>query len=58
LSRTSQGQTIATGDESAAEVGARVFELVFETATGRPTASEAPGFGEEEFVRWRTGVVK
>ena len=49
--------TIATGDETVDEVGQRLFELILETASGRPTKSEALGFGEEEFVPWQTGVV-
>jgi altronate hydrolase len=38
-------------------VGERLFELIVETASGRPTRSEALGFGEEEFVPWQSGVV-
>jgi altronate dehydratase len=49
--------TIATGHETVAEVGERLFELILETASGRPTKSEALGFGEEEFVPWQTGVL-
>jgi altronate dehydratase len=49
--------TIATGDETVDDVGERLFELIVETASGRPTRSEALGFGEEEFVPWQSGVV-
>ena len=49
--------TIATGDESVEQVGERLFDLIVETANGRPTKSEALGFGEEEFVPWQSGVV-
>ena len=49
--------TIATGRESVDEVGERLFELLVATASGRPTKSEALGFGEEEFVPWHSGVV-
>jgi altronate dehydratase len=49
--------TIATGDETVDEVGARLFDLIVETASGLQTRSEALGFGEEEFVPWQSGVV-
>jgi len=49
--------TIASGEESVAEVGERIFELLLATASGQQTASEALGFGEEEFVPWQSGVV-
>lgn len=48
---------IATGRESVDEVGLRLFDLILETASGAPTASERLGFGEEEFVPWQMGVV-
>ena len=48
---------IATGKETVDEVGHRILDLLFETASGRTTKSEALGFGEEEFVPWQMGVV-
>ncbi len=49
--------TIATGHESVDEVGARLFQLLVDTASGTQTCSERLGFGEEEFVPWQMGVV-
>jgi arabinonate dehydratase len=48
---------IATGRETVDEVGARLFDLLIETASGRETRSEALGFGEEEFVPWQMGII-
>ena len=49
--------SIATGDDTVDEVGARLFDLLLDVASGRTTASERLGFGEEEFVPWQMGVV-
>ena len=49
--------TIADGQDTVAEVGARLFELFLQTASGRETASELLGFGDDDFVPWQTGVV-
>ena len=49
--------TIVGGGESVDEVGARLFQLLVDTAAGATTASERLGFGEEEFVPWQMGVV-
>jgi altronate hydrolase len=49
--------TIATGDASVAEVGAAIFALILQTASGRPSKSEALGFGSEEFTPWQIGAV-
>ncbi len=48
---------IADGTATVAEMGRRVFDLVLATASGRRTASELLGFGEEEFTPWQLGVV-
>ncbi len=48
---------IADGAATVAEMGRRIFELVLATASGRRTASELLGFGEEEFVPWQLGAV-
>jgi altronate hydrolase len=42
------GQTVA-------EVGARIFEMILEVASGRKTKSEMHGIGEEEFAPWGIG---
>lgn len=48
---------IADGTATVAEMGRRVFDLVLATASGRRTASELLGFGEEEFTPWQLGAV-
>lgn len=49
--------TIVTEEESVDDVGNRIFKTLLTTASGGVTASEALGFGEEEFVPWQMGVV-
>jgi len=39
------------------QMGDAIFDLVLETASGRPTKSEMMGFGEDEFVPWQIGAV-
>jgi altronate hydrolase len=48
---------ILEGEATVAEVGERIFELVLATASGRRTASERLGFGDEEFAPWQLGAV-
>lgn len=43
--------------ETLAEHGAKIFELILETASGRRSASEKSGFGDLEFVPWQLGAV-
>jgi altronate hydrolase len=40
---------------SITEMGARIFALMLETASGRKSRSEALGFGEDEFQPWTLG---
>ena len=42
--------------EGIAAAGARIFEALIETASGKPTRSEALGLGDEEFVPWQIGA--
>ncbi|MEP7020387.1 MAG: altronate dehydratase family protein [Pseudonocardiales bacterium] len=49
--------TIVEQGESLDAAGARIFQRMIETASGRPTASEELGFGDEEFVPWQLGAV-
>jgi altronate hydrolase len=39
------------------EAGGQIFRLMLETASGRPSRSEAHGFGADEFVPWQLGAV-
>ena len=48
---------ILDGEYSVAELGEKIFDLVLATASGRRTASEELGFGDEEFVPWQLGAV-
>ena len=48
---------ILEGACSVPEMGERIFRLVLETASGRPSKSEAQGFGDNEFIPWQIGAV-
>jgi altronate hydrolase len=48
---------IADGEATIEELGARIFELMLETASGRKTRSELHGYGQQEFVPWQVGAV-
>ena len=48
--------TIASGDETVAQCGERIFELMLRTASGEATRSEAMGFGAQEFAPWVLGA--
>jgi altronate hydrolase len=48
--------TIVDGKETVDAVGARIFALILETASGKPTKSELLGFGEDEFAPWVLGA--
>jgi len=47
---------IADGTASLEQMGERIFELMLATASGRRTASEDLGYGEEEFIPWTPGL--
>lgn len=46
---------ILDGGAQVPELGRKIFELIIETASGRPTKSELLGFGEDEFAPWILG---
>ena len=48
--------TIASGEETVAQCGERIFELMLRTASGEKTRSEAMGFGAQEFAPWVLGA--
>lgn len=48
---------IVDGLESVAESGERLFRLMLDTASGRPTCSEENGLGDNEFLPWQIGAV-
>jgi altronate hydrolase len=49
--------TIIRGEESVAEVGARIFQKILDVASGERTKSELLGYGDMEFVPWRMGAM-
>ena len=48
---------IVDGSLSVQEAGERIFKLILETASGKPSKSEMHGFGADEFVPWQLGAV-
>jgi altronate hydrolase len=48
--------TIVDGKESIADAGARFFELILETASGKKSKSELWGYGDDEFAPWTLGA--
>jgi altronate hydrolase len=49
--------TVIDGTESVDEAGERIFRLMLDAASGRPTKSEQHGYGQNEFVPWQLGAV-
>ncbi|MBM3556351.1 MAG: altronate dehydratase [Alphaproteobacteria bacterium] len=49
------GEILSAG-VSVADMGARIFQLVLDVASGRKTKSEALGLGADEFVPWQLGA--
>ena len=47
---------IAEGATTPGAVGAALFALLLDTASGRPSKSETLGFGDMEFVPWQIGA--
>ncbi|HEY7049661.1 MAG TPA: altronate dehydratase family protein [Jatrophihabitantaceae bacterium] len=48
---------IADRTATVEQVGRRVYDAVIDVASGRRTASEELGFGDEEFAPWQLGAV-
>ncbi|ONH51217.1 altronate hydrolase [Pseudomonas cedrina] len=48
---------IVDGLESVTQAGERLFQLMLDTASGRPTCSEENGLGDNEFLPWQMGAV-
>ncbi len=49
--------TVVTGTETIETLGARLFQLMLDTASGQPTRSEELGYGDNEFVPWQVGAI-
>ena len=47
---------IADGLATPQEIGARFFQMILDTASGKKTKSELHGYGQDEFVPWHIGV--
>src|SRR5438132_1183759 len=48
---------IADGTATVDEIGAKLFQLMVETASGRKSKSEMHGYGQSEFIPWYLGAV-
>jgi altronate hydrolase len=48
---------IADGTATVEQVGRRIYDEVLDVASGKHTASEELGFGDEEFAPWQLGAV-
>lgn len=48
--------TIADGSKTVDEMGREIFQLWLDVASGKPSKSEALGYGDHEFVPWLVGV--
>jgi len=48
--------TVADGEETVAQCGQRIFDLILRTASGDATASEGFDFGAAEFAPWVLGA--
>jgi len=51
------GGAILDGTKTIAELGATLFRLMLDTASGHRSRSEQHGYGQQEFVPWQIGVV-
>ncbi|EBR1860119.1 altronate dehydratase [Salmonella enterica] len=49
--------TIVEGEETIAEVGERIYQMILDTASGKKTKSEEFGYGSQEFVPWTIGSI-
>ena len=49
--------TVLDGEETVEAAGARIFEDIIQTASGKRTCSERLGYGDEEFAPWDMGVM-
>lgn len=49
--------TIIDGQETIAEVGERIYQMILEMASGKKTKSEEFGYGSQEFVPWTIGSI-
>ena len=50
------GEVLDVG-KSVQQMGEEIFQLILDTASGKPSKSEAQGFGDHEFLPWQMGAV-
>ena len=48
---------VLDGTHSIGALGARLFHMLLDTASGQPSRSERHGYGQQEFVPWQISVV-
>ena len=48
---------IVDGGATVEAIGARFFQLILDTASGKKSKSELHGYGQNEFVPWYLGAV-
>lgn len=49
--------TVLDGTASIPELGAQLFQMMLETASGKQTRSEEHGYGQNEFVPWQLSAI-
>ncbi len=49
--------SIIDGDATIEELGKTILQMIVDCASGKPSKSEAFGYGQDEFVPWQIGVV-
>jgi altronate hydrolase len=48
---------VLDGTQTIRGLGAELFQLLLDTASGRPSRSELHGYGQNEFVPWQISVI-
>ena len=48
---------VLSGERSIADLGAEVFQMMLDTASGHASRSERHGYGQQEFVPWQISVI-
>ena len=48
---------VLDGTATIEEMGARMFQLMLDTASGKRSRSETHGYGQNEFVPWQLSVI-
>jgi altronate hydrolase len=48
---------VLSGEQSISDLGAVVFQMMLDTASGQASRSELHGYGQQEFVPWQISVI-